>query len=92
MILTIDTERAKAEGFVLMKQECSAYGCMRVPAKWEELPEGMCGEWIIEKDKYGTKGICSSCGMVQRAGELNYCPECGMKMTRKSLPEPPKEE
>lgn len=35
--------------------------------------------WIIFTDKF-TFGKCSICGMAQRAGRLNYCPECGAKM------------
>lgn len=37
------------------------------------------GHWIIFTDK-STFGKCSICGMAQRVGRLNYCPECGAKM------------
>lgn len=38
MILIIDTDRADEQGFMLMKHQCTADGCARVSAKWEELP------------------------------------------------------
>ena len=39
------------------------------------------GYWILKKDKIGrTFGVCSECNHLQYAGELNYCPYCGMKM------------
>lgn len=39
------------------------------------------GKWIIQKDNRGyTYGKCSICGSWQYAGELKYCPYCGVKM------------
>ena len=39
------------------------------------------GEWILKKDATGnTYGKCSECGMIQYAGQLNFCPSCGADM------------
>lgn len=46
-------------------------------------PERKKGEWILKKDAAGNRyGRCSKCGMIQYAGQLNYCPNCGTSMVR----------
>ena len=43
------------------------------------------GEWIIEVDANGnTYGRCPICGMRQYAGQINFCPECGSDMRKRS--------
>lgn len=37
-------------------------------------------KWQIVFIKGETWGICSNCGFKQKAGELNFCPNCGADM------------
>lgn len=37
-------------------------------------------KWQIAFIKGETWGVCSNCGFKQKAGELNFCPECGADM------------
>lgn len=38
------------------------------------------GKWQITSIKGETWGVCSNCGFKQKAGELNFCPNCGTNM------------
>ena len=37
-------------------------------------------KWQIVFIKGETWGVCSNCGFKQKAGELNFCPNCGANM------------
>lgn len=37
-------------------------------------------KWQIVFIKGETWGICSNCNFKQKAGELNFCPNCGVDM------------
>lgn len=37
-------------------------------------------KWQIVFIKGETWGVCSNCGFKQKAGELNFCPNCGADM------------
>jgi len=43
------------------------------------------GKWQITSIKNETWGVCSNCGFKQKAGELNFCPNCGADM-REDIP------
>ena len=43
------------------------------------------GKWQITSIKGETWGICSNCNFKQKAGELNFCPNCGADM-REDIP------
>ena len=43
------------------------------------------GKWQITSIKDETWGVCSNCGFKQKAGELNFCPNCGADM-REDIP------
>ena len=43
------------------------------------------GKWQIISIKGETWGICSNCNFKQKAGELNFCPNCGADM-REDIP------
>lgn len=43
------------------------------------------GKWQVTSIKDETWGICSNCGFKQKAGELNFCPNCGADM-REDIP------
>ena len=52
-----------------------------IPLYFTEYQEPKMGHWIRKRDKFGrTFGVCSECNHLQYAGELNYCPYCGIKM------------
>ena len=38
------------------------------------------GKWQITSIKGETWGVCSNCNFKQKAGELNFCPNCGADM------------
>ena len=38
------------------------------------------GKWIVTSIKGETWSICSNCNFKQKAGEYNFCPNCGMDM------------
>ena len=38
------------------------------------------GKWQITSIKGEIWGVCSNCGFKQKAGELNFCPNCGVDM------------
>ena len=38
------------------------------------------GKWQITSIKDEIWGVCSNCGFKQKAGELNFCPNCGVNM------------
>ena len=38
------------------------------------------GKWQITSIKGETWGVCSNCGFKQKAGELNFCLNCGVDM------------
>ena len=43
------------------------------------------GKWQVTSIKGETWGICSNCNFKQKAGELNFCPNCGADM-REDIP------
>ena len=43
------------------------------------------GKWQIISIKGETWGVCSNCNFKQKAGELNFCPNCGTDM-REDIP------
>lgn len=40
------------------------------------------GRWKITSIKGETWGVCSNCNFKQKAGELNFCPNCGADMRK----------
>lgn len=48
--------------------------------KFEIKPKRKKGKWQVTSIKGETWGICSNCNFKQKAGELNFCPNCGMDM------------
>lgn len=43
-------------------------------------PERKKGKWQITSIKSETWGVCSNCNFKQKAGKLNFCPNCGADM------------
>lgn len=65
--------------------------CELSSTQWDELTDAIMqlpsaqkkGKWIFKKDVIGNSyGRCSECGMIQYAGQLNYCPKCGADMRK----------
>ena len=48
----------------------------------ENVRENVHGEWITTEINNETWGVCSACGFKQKAGTLNFCPNCGCSMTK----------
>lgn len=42
------------------------------------------GKWQVTSIKAETWGVCSNCNFKQKAGELNFCPNCGADMRESS--------
>lgn len=48
--------------------------------EYQERQNILKGKWQITSIKGETWGICSNCNFKQKAGELNFCPNCGADM------------
>lgn len=53
--------------------------------EYQERQNILKSKWQITSIKGETWGICSNCGFKQKAGELNFCPNCGVDM-REDIP------
>lgn len=64
--------------------EFSSTESERKKGRWIDVTERK-GKWQITSIKGETWGVCSNCGFKQKAGELNFCPNCGADM-REDIP------
>ena len=53
--------------------------------EYQEKQNILKGKWQVISVKGETWGICSNCNFKQKAGELNFCPNCGADM-REDIP------
>ena len=56
------------------------YDVLYYMKKYQEKLNILKGKWQITSIKGETWGICSNCNFKQKAGELNFCPNCGADM------------
>lgn len=61
------------------------YDALYYMKEYQEKLNILKGKWQITSIKGEIWGICSNCNFKQKAGELNFCPNCGADM-REDIP------
>ena len=69
-------------GACLLERETDALYYLKEYWKKQNILKG---KWQVTSIKGETWGICSNCNFKQKAGELNFCPNCGADM-REDIP------